>query len=146
MTDYDDAYATCAATYSSLRIFSDTISAEQISRRLSIQPTRTHAVGDPISARVYRPRTTHGWLLETRGVVDSRDSRRHIDWLLDQLIPAEAELHNLRAEGADANIFSYWVSARGHGGPMISPPQMEKLARLRLDCGWDVYLGDREAV
>lgn len=139
MADYNDNYSTCAETYSSLRIISAAIAADEISRRLRLEPTRSHAVGDLISPHEIATRPHHGWFLETRGIVESLDSRRHIDWLLDRVAPAENELRDLIADAVRADVFSYWRSANGHGGPMLSPVQMSKLARLGLDCGWDVY-------
>ena len=71
--------------------------------------------------------------------MSSLDSRRHIDWLIERLLPASAELSALRREGVAMRISSYWVSRNGHGGPTLSPRQMSDLAALEVDCGWDVY-------
>ena len=73
--------------------------------------------------------------------MSSLDSRRHIDWLLERLLPVSAELTGLRRDGVAMDIFCYWVSRDGHGGPTLSPRQMRDLVTLELDCDWDVYWG-----
>jgi len=129
---YDDGYATCARTYATLRLYPGTITPAEATARLRIDPTEsqlTTCTGRPL----------HGWFLSTEGVLESKDVRRHIDWLLDRIEPSAAELQALVREGARADIFCYWLSAQGHGGPTLSPGQMHRLARLQLECGFDVY-------
>jgi Domain of unknown function (DUF4279) len=131
---YDDEFMSCRETYSTLRIFSDAIPPSEISAALALQPTRSHLKGEPISPRVQRPRPEHGWLLSSEHHVRSRDTRRHIDWILSKLELRADAFENLVLTGASADIFSYWVSARGQGGPILSPPQFARLARFRLEC------------
>lgn len=38
-----------------------------------------------------------------------------------------------------ADVFCYWVSATGTGGPEFSPEVLERLARNRLTLGFDIY-------
>lgn len=143
---YDDGYPSCAETYATLRIFSDELSPDEISRALGIKPTTSFHKGEPISPRVQRPRPQHGWLLCSRGCLDSRDTRRHIDWLLDEIWPVAAEFARITNGGRQADIYSFWVSARGQGGPILSATQMRRLSFLGLECSYDVYFGgDDEA-
>jgi hypothetical protein len=71
--------------------------------------------------------------------VNSKDTRRHVDWILDQLLPKRDEILSLLQEpGCRMDIFCYWLS-KGSGGPILSPFQMAKLVQLDLEIGFDVY-------
>ncbi len=37
------------------------------------------------------------------------------------------------------DIFCYWLSQSGHGGPIVSPAQMGRLAALNIELGFDIY-------
>jgi hypothetical protein len=136
---YDDDFMSCRETYSTLRVFSDAIPPAEISAALKLEPTSSHLKGEAISPRVNRPRREHGWLLSSEHHVRSRDTRRHIDWILDQLEPCSIAFESLLSRGASVDIFSYWTSASGQGGPILSPPQFARLARFRLECIYDIY-------
>jgi len=136
---YDDECMSCKKTYSTLRLFSDTLTPARISSALGLEPTQSLVKGEPISAHVPRARTQHGWLLCTEHRVFSRDTRRHIDWLLEGLGSRPESLALLRSDEVSADIFTYWVSARGQGGPILSPPQLTKLAHFGLECIFDIY-------
>lgn len=45
--------------------------------------------------------------------------------------------------GAEVDVFCYWSSRCGHGGPTLSPTQMKGLAELGLDLGLDIYSATR---
>lgn len=86
-----------------------------------------------------------GWFLTTKGRFDSRDSRRHIDWLLDQIEGKAAELRSLQAEGCRMTVSCYWAAASCGGGPMIPAEQMRRLGALDIELWFDVYFhGDDE--
>ncbi|MCA9622299.1 MAG: DUF4279 domain-containing protein [Myxococcales bacterium] len=173
MFEYDDEYPSCRRTYATFRLFSSTATPEEIGRALLCEPTDTHHRGDRVSSRSnpranasstseargrgttrrrepegrptrYAVRPTHGWFLSTEAALASKDTRRHLDWLLDRLEPRAAELAELLANGAEADIFCFWASARGQGGPTLSPPQMRRLASLQLSCSYDCYGPDDE--
>ncbi len=134
--EYNDDYSTCAETYSTLRIYG--VPPDTVTEVLGLDPSNTQAAttgpdrGHP-----------HGWFLSSKEQLSSRDVRRHLDWLLDCLLPKAEALHRIRGMGASVDISNYWLSASGHGGPTISPQQSEKLATLDLECWFDVYcVGD----
>ena len=86
-------------------------------------------------------RPISGWFLCSKGEVESKDVRRHIDWILDRIRGLENGIESLHREGWRSDINCYWLSI-GHGGPMLDPPQMTDLAKLNLTCGFDVYTND----
>ncbi len=69
----------------------------------------------------------------------SKDVRRHIDWILSQVAGKEDQILELQDEGYETDIFCYWRSASGHGGPELDPELMHRLVSLRLLVGFDVY-------
>ena len=77
-------------------------------------------------------------------MVESRDVRRHLDWLLSRIDPRADAIHSLRSDGCRMDVSCFWVSASGHGGPSVLPAQMGPLARLGLELWFDIYLGDSQ--
>ena len=142
-TMYNDNYGPCERTYVTLRVYSDGIPPETISARLGVEPSSSQIRGSlpPTATTSVIPRM-HGWFLSSQGHIQSRDSRRHIDWLLDRVEPALPALRELLADGARADISCFWVRAWGHGGPTLSQTQLGRLALTGLDFFYDVYDSD----
>lgn len=137
----DDDYPTCARTYATLRIYPGELDPSEVTSRLGIEPSNWQRRGEVV-ARANRPpqvASINGWFLTSNSRVESRDSRRHVDWLLDQLAPATNALRSLQMQGCRMDIACYWVSRSGHGGPTIPPPQMRRLADLNIELGFDFY-------
>ena len=131
---YIDDYSTCDETYATLRIYPVDATHFEVSKILGLQPTKFSAINKE------KPNNVNGWFLSSKGHVDSKDSRRHIDWLLDQIETVQTDFMKLTKFEAKADISCYWVSSAGHGGPIISPYQMARLVSLNLDVSWDVYI------
>ena len=138
---YDDEYATCARTHATLLIYPGDIDPPQVTARLGVEPTRWQRRGES-GHRASRPAWVaplNLWSLESKGNVESKDSRRHVDWLLDQLALREAAIRSLRAEDCKMAINCLWTTQSGHGGPMVPPEQMRKLADLDIELWFDFY-------
>jgi hypothetical protein len=131
---YKDDYKTCSTTYATLRIIG--LNPDEVTLRLGLSPTDSFVRGD---VRHAAPMRHDGWFLDSKDAVDSKDVRRNLDWILDQLTPQRDALRALIERGAKIDITCYWVSARGHGGPIISTVQSKKLAELEIDVSYDVY-------
>jgi hypothetical protein len=136
---YNDEYPTCARTHASVRVFSDAHTPNAIGLVLGTDGTSSHLRGEGFGNRGLT-RKTNAWFLSSEDQVTSKDLRRHIDWLLDRLPVAPDAVQTLAREGARIDVFCYWLSKSGHGGPALSAPQMERLARLGLTISLDVYL------
>lgn len=136
MTEYDDRYATCARTCATLRVYCGVDSPESITEKLGIEPSSIQPAEQRQEGRTDRPAA---WFLTSEHQVDSRDVRRHVDWLLSRLRGTSAAFEALRQRGVRADVFCYWLSASGHGGPILSPKQMSALSELELEIGFDVY-------
>ena len=138
---YDDDYPTCARTYATLRIYPGLLDPAIVTERLGLDPSGVQRVSDARQAIGRRPGCVplNGWFLSTKGLLKSKDTRRHLDLLLERIGPKKEALHSLRSEGARMDISCFWASEEGHGGPTISPAQMGMLAELDLELWIDLY-------
>jgi hypothetical protein len=138
---YDDAYATCARTYATLCIYPGDVDPAAITERLGVEPTTWQRRGEVARRTDGPPRaaTIDGWFLESRGQVDSRDSRRHIDWLLDRMEPKAEAVRSLQEMGCRMVVSCYWLSRYGQGGPTLSAIQMKRLGELGIELWFDIY-------
>lgn len=138
MRTYDDDYPTCVKTFATLRFYHKEDSPEAVTEELGISPSKSQVKGmNFVNGRKVR-RLISAWFLTTKSKVESKDARKHIDWILDQVRELECEIENLHREGWRADLNVYWVSI-GHGGPMLDPEQMRDLAKLNLRCGFALY-------
>lgn len=142
--DYDDSYSTCAETFATLRLFGATVTPGEISHQLGMAPSRQQTKGEQIAKHCPERRKEHGWFLSSEGVIVSRDVRRHIDWILDSVWEVRSELRVLLAGPCHGDIFCYWVSAAGHGGPTLSQYQMTRMSEIGLECSFDVYFHETD--
>jgi hypothetical protein len=141
--DYGNrSYDTCAQTYSTLRIFADDLSPDQISEALQVHPTRQFRKGD-LHCQGRLQRKINGWFYSTETLSDSNDGRHHLDMLLSILEGKVDSIGELRNRGCQLDIVSYWVST-GQGGPWLMPRQMLELGKLGLEVWWDIYFQSEE--
>ena len=134
---YRDDYPTCEETYATLRIYKDQLKPDEISLRLALVPTDSQQKGDFTPVKKTAP--VGGWFMSSKGKVESKDVQRHILWILDQLIDREALLKELQDEGYEMDVFCFWASAHGHGGPQLNHEIMQMLGSLGLTVGFDIY-------
>jgi hypothetical protein len=135
---FDDVYATCHDTHATLCIYlPDGFDPSVVSETLGIQASRTQVRGEVLKGRLRHWPTA--WFLRSEEQVQSKDLRRHIDWLLDQLVGKSEYIQDLQRAGADIHIGCFWVSAFGHGGPMLDRHILERLVALGLAIDFDIY-------
>ena len=140
LTPRNPQHPTCERTYAELRIYPGTLSSQDITARLSIEPTSSQDAGEVCTnsrARSHKVKRT-GWFLSSEDHKKSLDVRDHLDWLAAQLLPARQALLALQQE-ADVimTVCCVWWSASGHGGPVLWPEQMIALCSLNLECGFE---------
>jgi hypothetical protein len=141
-TQYDDDFPTCEETHAVLRIFSNEIQPDAITTLLNIMPSESFAKGDTQGDKGV-VRKFNSWFLSSEKIIISKDTRRHIDWLVSKIGDKLIELNELKSKNAEIDISCLWISC-GQGGPVLSPPQMKELGRLNLDVWWDVYFSNPE--
>jgi len=134
---YRDNYPTCEQTYATLRILHDELDPEHVSKTLNLVPSKTQRKGEASSSHRV---VIGGWFLSSKDHVASKDVRRHIAWLLDQLEDHKSNLLSLQERGYRMDIFCFWKSASGHGGPELDHELMQRLVAFRLNVGFDVYV------
>lgn len=136
--EYDDTYPACADTHSTLRVYHDHITPSEITSILGVQPTSQMIKGDK-DYEAGGNFELNGWFLSSSDEVESFDSRRHIDWIVDQIVDKKKEILRMIQDGFRIDISSFWISSSGNGGPTLSPYQMSRLADLQIETFWDVY-------
>lgn len=136
---YNDNYETCSRTYVTLRIYCDNIQPDKLSEYLGITPTETQTKGQKNKLLKNRTIKFNGWFLSTKDVIDSKDCRRHIDYIADKVLPMKNKLKSLIEDGSEIDLSCYWESESGQGGPTLSPQQLTKLANLGIELWFDIY-------
>ena len=136
---YNDNYETCSRTYVTLQIYCDEIEPKKLTKFLGLAPSETQTKGEKHKLFKNKKIKYNGWFLSTKAELDSKDCRRHIDFLADQLLPIKSKLKTLIDEGSRIDISCYWESSSGHGGPILSNQQLAKLTELGLDFWFDIY-------
>jgi hypothetical protein len=127
-------------TFSTLRVFSEKIGPDEITELLQFQPTKAFKKGDSHS-RGRLKRKANGWLYCTQKLSSSRDTRRHIDLILEALDGKADSVRKLHQRSCKIDIITYWVSV-GQGGPWLMSQQMLKLGTLGINVWWDIYFHD----
>jgi hypothetical protein len=145
-TPHDPNYPTCDLTFGSLCVLSGDMHPQEVTYLLGINPTKSQVAGESRSSGSHRiVNKLSGWFLSSEGVLSSRDSRDHLDWLLTKLNGKDDAIAEIHRRGWQVYFFFYWSSLSGHGGPTLSPPQMKRLAALNLEISFDCYfLNDEE--
>ena len=147
ITPYDDDYATCERTLAALRIYADNLDPDMVTDCLGIRPTSSQRKGEIKTNSRGKQRTIKigAWFLSSEDRVQSKDLRRHLDWLLALVLPRAEAVRSLQTiDGVTMNVNCIWWSARGGGGPTLWPEQMRGLADLNLECSFDVSFYDEE--
>jgi len=141
----DDEYASCASTYATLRIYD--AHPHAVSEKLQLRPAAIRIKGERWETRSgwsSTPSSVNGWFLTSKDAVQSKDVRRHLDWILDQIEPHASALMELQAAHSRMDVTCFWLSAWGHGGPTLSPSIMGRLAALELHLWFDVYVSAQD--
>ncbi len=136
---YNDEYSTCAYTHAWLRIMSEELDPSKVTEILNVEPTKYHRKGDFRSEKLQKPYTTSGWFISTKGILESLDARRHIDYILNKVQGKENEIALFKEKGYLVDLCVRWDSNNGHGGPTLSPSQLVGLGELGIEMWFDIY-------
>ena len=116
------------------------LNPDEITDLLAVSPTKIQIKGDIVPEKIDKQFSKSGWFLSTEGILDSKDVRDHLDWILDHFRDHQLIFSKLHKRGYLIDLCVRWDSLRGDGGPTISPKQMYKLAALDIELWFDVYL------
>ena len=131
-TPYDKDYDGCAETHARLRIMDADLNPDEISCILEIEPTAVH--------HKEIPSALSGWFLETNGIIESKDARHHIDWIIDKVSGKDEAFRKLHECGYLIDLCVVWFSECGHGGPIINSAHMFELSKLDIELQFDIYV------
>jgi hypothetical protein len=115
-----------------------------VRRRIELEPTRLHTIGDPIYRRgtseIVGMRRKSLWLLssETLGIT-SKDTNRHIDALCEALGPWREDIERWSATFDVA--FNTWLSstrAFAGDGPYVEVRNLKRIAAFGAALGCNV--------
>lgn len=128
-----------------LLIYSGDIPPEQVTANLGMAPTRTVTRGSLPAAdhgapaqEMTRRRPYNCWFLMSEREVLSKDIRRHIDWLVAQILPARDAFLALQQEPGVQMRLSCIIWTTGSGGTAtLWPEHLRALADLNLECTFE---------
>lgn len=126
----------CLETYATVRVFSASISPDEVESILNIPATEKRPIEQTSPYR--HRREMHGWFWSTQHLSDSQDNTAHLAAIIEALTPRAEGLQRLQSMGCSTDIFCYWVST-GQGGPELDVQTMRALCSLNLPVSWDMY-------
>ena len=133
-TIYDDDFDTCYETFVTLRIYTKEKNPQLITKILSIEPSSITLKGEG-----RKNNYVNGWFLSSKNFINSKDLRRHIDWIIEAIKNKKKYITNFLDEGFDIDIICYWSSKNGTGGPILSPKQLTSLSKLNIEICFEFY-------
>lgn len=127
------------------RIKGDTLSPTAISHLLAIEPTSSHAKGDPRvgESKKHKP-LNHGvwtngiWILGSE-LPKSNNIEEHLQALLNRLEAKATELKELRSSGLALDIYCGCFLSSTSAGMVLSPQAIHRLSELNLEISFEIY-------
>lgn len=138
MTPIDVNYATCDYTYVVLIIYGDFF---EIKNKIDVIPSFQQTKGEVFtnSLGIQRVAPCSLWTLNSENIIQSKDSREHIDYILSIVYPYKdffIELQNSHK----MYMKCVWFSEDAVGsGPALWPEQMKILSELNLELSFSFY-------
>jgi Domain of unknown function (DUF4279) len=148
-TPYNDDYDICDRVVAELLIYGDELEPDVLSERLGISPSRSKRRGQITTNSLGRSRIAKVgmWFLSSENNVESKELRRHLDWLISQLRDLVSELRVLQNEPhVWMNITVIWWSNSGDGGFTLEPKHMRAMADMNVECRFGLALYGPEDV
>jgi hypothetical protein len=127
-------------TMATFRLFGDAPRrAETVTGRLSIVPSATFEIGDPLGTGSSGVHESSGWLLTSSDEIqDGVEIETQLDRLLEVLAPVEDPLWDLVRGGYRANWFCFVASNPAEHAVELSRDVLLRLLRLPGDLWLDV--------
>jgi Domain of unknown function (DUF4279) len=134
-------------TTATFRLFGSAgLTADAVTRRLGLRPTRAFEAGEPISRRSARTRDFSTWLLSSSpGIETGVELATQLNRLLVILEPVTLLLWEMVEAGYEANWFGYVASHPTEHAVELDRPLLRRLLELPGDLWLDVC-GDEESL
>jgi hypothetical protein len=131
----------CAETHASFRLGGDGLIAAEVNRRLGLTPDFVSERGDKDrSGRKTRTQRTGVWLISSQRELDTTSLEQHLLFLLGKIEPVSEALREvIEQQQLEADFFCYWASSAGHGGPVLTPEVLRRIADLGALLDIDFY-------
>ena len=92
------------------------------------------------TGKIMTPKLSH-WTISSDRIIDSKDVRDHIDYVLDIIYPQKKHILKLQ-ENFTMGMKCVWFAKGVSGGPAVWPEQMSRLSELNLELGFSFYPAD----
>jgi hypothetical protein len=121
----------------------DGLIAAEVTQRLGLTPELVFEKGDTHQAggngRISTQRTGV-WLISSEHELDTTSLERHLLFLLEKIEPVSDTLREtIEQQQLEADFFCFWASSAGHGGPVLTPEVLRRVADLGALLGIDFY-------
>jgi len=121
----------------------DQLDPATISSRIGLSPDRCARRGDSRRGRLGRllsPHESGFWVLESAGVIHSKDVNDHIQYLLDILLPHRHIIIEF-GQSFEIDVEVLWESTYLYAGtgPVLSPCVVRGIADLGAGLAFDIY-------
>jgi len=139
-----DENPNCEATHATFRLIGDSLKPTEVEAALGIQGDFGVARDEIRRGGIVAKRTvrqpTGVWYLTTEGKPGSTSVERHLIYLLEQVEPVSERLAQLVDRASlTADLYCYWVSATGQGGPAVSAETLDRIARLSAELSFEFH-------
>jgi hypothetical protein len=125
--------------YCSLFVRHDDLDPTQATDQFGLQPTKVYVKGQPCFPGGKMLAKSSAWILSTQSVVRSRSLNRHLAYITKLLKPKAEALSLYREKGYAVSVGCY-VLACENAIVRISLPNLRRLAALKLETWFDLYL------
>lgn len=134
MREYD-RLSSMERAYVKLAISSDSLTCEEITQRMGIEPTETFQKVDFIvgTENYKHHQSEHLWIFYTDSYCSSKQVEEHLKWLLDeQLYSKRQGIRDLQGDGATVSIYAHTIAFVSTSFMRLDPDIFQKLASLRV--------------
>lgn len=141
-TPLDKDYPSCDDVYVDFFVYCD---FETIKDRFPANfiPTDQVTAGKPRvskTGKIMVPKISN-WTISSDKIINSKDARDHIDYVLDIIYPQKEHILKLQ-EDFIMSMKCVWFAKGISGGPAVWPEQMSRLSELNLELGFSFYPED----
>lgn len=127
---FADDFQSCHRTYVTICFYHAASDPSVVTNILKLDPSRT------------AKKNRSGWFLTTKDICNSRDFRRHVVEILNNIQDKSKEMEQLRNSGWEINMQCFWVSSSGNGGPIFDRNFMKYVSEFDLDIHFDIWFGE----